>query len=70
MYGHQGQVRALTGAEVGGELVLQRGEQLVVACVRIQVHLALVVQCCWEPRSAGSCSPATPPAASVSSFSS
>jgi hypothetical protein len=33
---------ALTDGEVGGELVLERGEQLLVARVRLQVHLALV----------------------------
>jgi hypothetical protein len=33
---------ALTDGEVGGELVLERGEQLVVARVRLEVHLALV----------------------------
>jgi hypothetical protein len=33
---------ALTDGEVGGELVLERGEQLLVPRVRLQVHLALV----------------------------
>jgi hypothetical protein len=33
---------ALTDGEVGEELVLERAEELVVACVRLEVHLPQV----------------------------